>query len=93
MERLTQWFAEALEHLLALGFKPPIRLAAVAVNGSVIVVSYDCSTGGRMDCQFLAEYSQAEGFQLPINMMYVDQRGEAARFLIAKSEDRPMLIQ
>jgi len=68
----------------------PITLACVAINGAVICSKY--STHGSADCEILAERIPSEGFRLPINMMFVDARGEAWRAVISETGGRPRLL-
>lgn len=79
---LQKHFTAILEDLLARGFEPPIHIAVLAANGSVLAGSF---TGTEFkpsaQCYFGA------GFQLPINMMFVDgATGAAARVVIEKPD-------
>ena len=65
------------------GFELPLHLAVVAVNGYAIVARYTLSaTGDGLECIFLAEHAEPDGLRIPINMMAVDSRGEAAHVVI-----------
>jgi hypothetical protein len=68
------------------GFKLPLYLVAVAVNGTMTFVRYVPSNGENADDgltpELLAEHTEGAGFQLPINVALIDSTGEAARMLI-----------
>lgn len=82
MNEMTQAVADALQALLEQGFKLPLRVAAVSVNGAAAVLTYDAGRDGLAPT-FLLE--PTGDFALPLNMMFVDARGEAARMLIEPS--------
>jgi hypothetical protein len=61
----------------------PLTLAAVAVNGCVLVIRYTWSESHEgFDGEVLAEPPEGKGLALPINIMIVDSGGEAARVLV-----------
>jgi hypothetical protein len=81
---LTLAMAEALRVLIEEhGFEPPLFLSVIAVNGSVMAFRYRQGDDGPKT-EVLAEYLDATGFALPINIMFVDARGEAARMRIGR---------
>lgn len=82
---VTESLAEALQALLDQGFTLPFCVAAVGINGVAAMMTYDTAPNG------LAPTFQLEptgDMALPINMMFVDARGEAARLLIKPSGER-----
>lgn len=83
-DALTEQFASFLSTLLAQGFETPIHWIALAVNGTVIAGRYDAEPDGSLKATLTAQHMVGRGFALPINFVYVDQRGEAARFVIAR---------
>lgn len=94
MKGLTEYFAEALGAMLQNGFELPIHVAVVAVNGSMMFATYSDSGGDTLDCDVTANHIVGPGLTLPINVMFVDSRGEAARVIIENSmnsESNPAL--
>lgn len=82
--------AEVLEKLLAAGFQPPLHFAAIAKNGSVLAGRYDAVADGSLDATMLAQALVEDMFLVPVNMMFVDHRGEVARVVL--SADREPLV-
>lgn len=73
-------FVETLQRCLDEGMQPPFIVCAVAINGAGQI--YRITPGEDGEC--LAQSHAAGGMmQLPINMMVVDQDGDAARVLIS----------
>lgn len=78
MTDLGSQLGDFLAQLILSGFTLPVHVAAVASNGTHAVV--------RMDGQAVEFLCEPKGnFELPINAMFVDRRGEAARALIGPS--------
>jgi len=73
-----------LSQLLARGFETPIHLAALGVNGSVIACRYTAADEGTLDAKVIAQHIERGSFVLPINLVFVDARGEAARVVFAR---------
>jgi len=67
---------DPINALLQRGFELPLYVACISANGSVLV--------GRYEAEFtdLLEHRENDVFTLPVNMMVVDARGEAARVVI-----------
>jgi len=87
MEELTQQMAIFLGELIDKGFELPITFASIARNGSVIVGRYTYKENGDgLDCEVIAEQISPPGFALPINTMYVDQDGKAAKSEIVQDK-------
>jgi len=81
---LIQALADGLNDLIAGGFILPFYASIVALNGYIITAKYIEGTEG-LDVEFLGEISTDDGLlQVPINIMFVDARGEAARMVIDK---------
>jgi hypothetical protein len=81
---------EILETLLEKGFAPPIFLAGIAVNGEMFLGEYrESPSGSGLDFELLAQHSPDHAFLTPMNMMFVDRRGEAARVVIRRDGDKP----
>ena len=80
MEPLVYDSGASVQQLLDRGFEMPIHFAAVGTNGSVVVGSHRFSPDGHgFDCQITIQPSTPEGLTAPVNIMYVDRKGEAAQ--------------
>jgi|SRR5262245_13986884 len=88
MDRLTAAVAEFLQRAIAEDFQFPCYMAAVAVNGSVIVTRW-APDGTNFEPEFIAEHIEGDGLALPINVMLTDSTGHAAHMLIEKPEAEP----
>ena len=75
-------WGEILQKLLdEKKFELPMYWVSIGANGAFLIGKYVQSVDGEtLDCDLLAE--GGKDFQLPINMMFVDPRGQAARVLI-----------
>jgi hypothetical protein len=82
-------FAEFLKELLDRGFTLPIHFAVIAANGATFVARYtaDVEQDG-LACEIVAEHHVDGMMQLPINMMFVDTTGEAARIVFEATGER-----
>lgn len=86
MDELTTALRQALETCLANGMTLPFVAAAVASNSSVFTVRYEPDPQGEgLRAVPLADHTEGSGFALPINIMIMDQAGEAVRVKIATS--------
>jgi hypothetical protein len=74
---LSDFLRQALTECEAKGMKLPFILCAASLNGSVF-----CIRTAGSDREILAEHYEGGSFQLPINIMVIDQTGEAARIAI-----------
>src|SRR5262249_6709820 len=72
---------EVLLLLLEGGFVMPVILTSIDRYGSLMVAEYTLTPGKKdyWDCEMLAERMKSELFEPPINMLFVDARGEVAR--------------
>lgn len=74
------------------GYQLPIYWAAISVNGSIFAGAYEQATVG-LDCKVFAEHSPTGMFVAPVNIIFVDSRGEAARTVLEGPEaSKPVLI-
>jgi hypothetical protein len=74
------------------GFRVPIRMAAVAGNGSTIVGVYEPAADGEgLDFRLITEKVIDEIFELPINIMFADKKGTALHVKLAKDQKKPKL--
>lgn len=82
---MANW-REALQHamypvltrLLQEGFVLPLCVTCIGSNGSMIGGLYDDIEATGLDFVFLTSHIEDEAFPLPMHMLVVDQRGEAA---------------
>jgi len=87
MESLIYDSNASLRQLLDTGFQMPIHFAAVGTNGSVVAGTYRRASRGKgFDCRITAQNLSPEGLTAPVNIMYVDRRGEAALVVLRPSQ-------
>jgi len=90
---LAQQLGECIEALLVHGFELPLYFTCMSVNGMMV---YGCYTEGEgedgLHCDIRASYGSEEGFVIPLNIMFVDQRGKAAR-VVLRDPTEPENIQ
>src|SRR5262249_41336415 len=96
MDILTEATSKFLEAAIDMGFRFPLYMAALAVNGSVIVAKYTPTNGKNsnagVDARFIAEHIEGRGMALPINVMLTDSTGQAARMLIEGPDTEPVFF-
>jgi hypothetical protein len=91
MRSLIYDSADSIRQLLDSGFEMPIHFAAVGTNGAVVAGTYRVASRGRsFECQITVETKRPEGLTAPINVMYVDCRGEAAVVVLRPSASEPV---
>ena len=80
---LASRLSAALGPVIAQGFEFPIFWVVVAANGEMLAGRYDLSeSGSGLESRLLVRHSADGTFAVPINLMFVDSRGEAARVVI-----------
>lgn len=85
---------EIREMLLLLpegGFVMPIILTSIDRYGSLMVAEYTPREKDHWDCEMLAERMKSELFEAPINMLFVNARGEVARVVYDATGERRIL--
>ena len=88
LKTLPNRLAEVLTECLNTGMVPPFIVASISPNGGVYVMRYVAAESGLkaeplvVKVEPLAEHAVEPGLLLPINIMIVDQTGEAARVVI-----------
>lgn len=86
---LASRLSTALGTVIAQGFEFPIFWVAVAANGEMLAGRYDLSeSGSGLESRLLVRHSDGGTFAVPVNVMFVDGRGEAARVVIKQSSVR-----
>ncbi len=83
IEDLIEQIAPAIEKLITeQGFEVPLYLASIAANGSIVALHYRWTDPTQpeegLDADLVADHTVGPGFQVPINMIFVDATGERA---------------
>ena len=79
-------FSKILSTMLERGMRPPFMFTVMAINGAVIVGRFFEADGGGTGCEFVCEHQPDAGnMRLPINMLFVDAVGNAARVVLEPS--------
>ncbi len=88
MDAISDQLAQALEKLLVdRGFRLPINFAMIAIDGSLLAGTYSQGKEGltaAFTCQHFANDEHA--LMTPINIIFTDARGDAARIHIIEDE-------
>ena len=83
--------ATALTQLIEAGFEPPLYVASVALNGTLIYGVYR-KVKRHLEYEVLAEHRVNDEMVLPVNLMVVDRHGEAARVVFAVDSSPPQIV-
>ncbi len=91
---ITERIGEALKELLGKGWKAPIFASVIAVNGSMIGCEYNYGGDqGNVNCKVLTEYHHPSNvFTLPVNVMFMDSTGRAARMTITEQPEEKIIF-
>jgi hypothetical protein len=87
---LRDFLVDALRKCLAQGMAPPLIACVVAVNAGVQVFRFSLGEDGELLKQLLIERlpNADDGMlQMPINILIVDQRGEATRVVFGENDE------
>jgi hypothetical protein len=86
MRELIESLSSMLNNVLESGFELPVHVAVIGCNGAFITATYE-----RRNDELTTTIHSATGGDLkaPLNVVFVDSHGEAARTVIEK--DRPLL--
>jgi hypothetical protein len=88
LNNLSDTLGEVVRILLAKGFVPPIRCACITANGSFIYFEYrPAAEGKELETNVLAEHDVGS-YRMPMNVVFVDNEGDAARILIQPGGER-----
>ena len=79
MDKLAAHIASVLDTLLDDGFVLPIHVAGLGRNGAAVVLTYN-QNGDDVVPSFTLDPTGP--MAIPINLMFTDARGEAARVVI-----------
>jgi hypothetical protein len=74
------FIADGVAQCRDYGMELPFVLFASSANGSTYVARYfQTGPGDKLSCEVLGDHTVDSGFEFPINIMIVDQTGEAVR--------------
>jgi hypothetical protein len=91
MQSIVYDSSDSIRQLLESGFEMPIHFAAVGTNGAVLAGTYRAVAHGRsFECQITVQTMKPEGLTAPVNVMYVDRRGEAALIVLRPANGDPV---
>ena len=80
--------AFSIQKLIEGGFEMPIHFAAVGTNGAIVAGTYTPSKNGQgFECQITVQALKQEGLTAPVNILYVDRRGESAVVVLRQSQN------
>ncbi len=96
IENLIAQVAQAIEELTTeREFEIPLYVAAIAANGSAMILHYRWTDAAHpeegLDADLVADHSVDPGFQFPINFMFVDATGERAARMVFSQTGRQWL--
>jgi hypothetical protein len=90
---IRQRISEVLEDLLKRNWKPPVYAVSVGSNGAMIGAWYDYGVTGELECKILAEwYPPEKAFKLPMNIMFTNSEGRAARVEISRPDQEIKIL-
>jgi hypothetical protein len=72
------YFGDVFKQCEESGMVVPFVGCAISSNGSVTALRMD----GKSDAQVLAEHTEGVGFRLPLTIVVVDRKNEAAKITI-----------
>jgi hypothetical protein len=90
MESLIYDSGASIQKLLDRGFEMPIHFAAMGTDGSLVAGTFQLSPEGQgLDCRITVQGSKPAGMTAPVNIMYVDRKGEAALVVLRPPQSEP----
>ena len=79
----------SVQQLLDRGFEMPIHFVAVGTNGSVVGGTYHRTSNDRdLVCEITIQSTNPNGLTAPVNIMYVDRRGESAVVVLRQTPEK-----
>ena len=85
--RLAGFIAGVLTQCKDCGMELPFVLRAAAqIDSTFVVLYFEAGPGDKLGCGALEDHMVGLGFECPVNIMIVDQSGEAARITIEQVE-------
>ena len=84
LKGITKIITDVLTSLGERGFELPLHVVTISINGTMFFVRYDADeSAGNLAATLLTSHPQKDAFlAVPINLIFVDAWGEAARILI-----------
>jgi hypothetical protein len=79
VNQLAEIMSKVLVQLREEGFELPIQVIVVGACGSIICMEYVQGEGDALDTNHVAERIRPPGLRLPINLILIDSKGDAAR--------------
>ena len=90
--RLTERIAEAIRECLEQGFELPVYAAIIASNGACAFFQFvDAGDDESVIPELMTQHLAEPGMLLPVNIMFSDPAGHAARMLIETTDSTPAL--
>ena len=89
---LTKRIGEAIRECLDQGFELPVYAAIIASNGACAFFRFvDAGDDESVVPELMAQNLLEPGMVLPVNIMFSDPTGQAARMLIETTDRAPPL--
>lgn len=93
MDQLTSVIVSTLNQLIEeRDFEFPVRFAVIGVNGSLLYGAYEMQDSGEVETDIHVEFNSEKGIAVPVNIIFVDATGKAARLAIEKEDQMPTTI-
>jgi hypothetical protein len=86
MKEVFEMIAQVVEDLVnSRGFAMPLHVALIGANGAMMYAAYLQSEDpeGGVATEALADHNIEVGMKVPINIVLVDAKGDAARIVVA----------
>jgi hypothetical protein len=81
----------SVRQLLDRGFEMAIHFAALGTNGEAVTGTYRfLSDRSGFECEITTQTPDPKGMTAPVNIMYVDSKGESAHFVLRPITDEPL---
>jgi len=92
-EDIIERIRAGLRMFIDMGMVQPFYIAAVGAGGAIIcLVMKEKKDASGVDCEFLCEHIPEGQLRFPINLMWVDSRGEAARMVLSPDDTAPAVV-
>ena len=89
---LTERIAEAIRECLEQGFQLPVYAAIIASNGACAFLRFvDAGDDESVIPELMTQHLAEPDMLLPVNIMFSDPAGHAARMLIETTDSTPAL--
>jgi hypothetical protein len=89
---LTERIGEAIRECLEQGFELPVYAAIIASNGACAFFRFvDAGDDESVIPELMTQHLAEPGMVLPVNIIFSDPTGQAARMLIETTDGTPPL--